>query len=149
MKLSTKGRYGLRAMLDLAVNSDAEHVSLFSIAKRQEISGKYLEQVFSALRNANLVKSVKGAQGGYVLANDPSSIKIGTILRVLEGNIDIVDMDPGFVSLAEDDISYCIRVGVWEKMNERINKLFDSTSLEDLVREHKKMNGSQESMYYI
>ena len=91
MRISTKGRYGLRAMMDLAAYSNGGHVSLSSIAKRQMISTNYLEQVFSVLRNAGLVKSIKGAQGGYVLAKKPSEIRIGTILRVLEGYLSVVD----------------------------------------------------------
>lgn len=84
MKISTKGRYGLRAMLDLALNSLGDHVALSNIAERQDISVSYLEQMFSVLRKAGLLKSVKGAQGGYVLADRPSQIKVGTILRALE-----------------------------------------------------------------
>ena len=83
MKISTKGRYGLRAMLDLALNSKMGHVSLYSIAERQGISESYLEHMFSTLRKAELVKSIKGAQGGYTLAYSPSKIKIGTNTKSL------------------------------------------------------------------
>ena len=91
MRLSTKGRYGLRAMVDLAVYSKSEHVALNSIAERQGISMNYLEQVFSTLRKSGLVKSIKGAQGGYILSEEPSNIKVGRILRVLEGPLSVID----------------------------------------------------------
>ena len=84
MKVSTKGRYGLRAMIDLSLYSKNELVPLASIAERQDISKSYLEQVFSALRKAGLVKSIKGAQGGYSLSTGPEDITVGMILRALE-----------------------------------------------------------------
>ena len=150
IKLSTKGRYGLRALLDLAVRSNGEHVSLNSIAESQSISENYLEQVFSTLRKAGLVRSVKGAQGGYILAAEPSEIRIGDILRALEGNLCVIDVDAETSSgSTENGIQRCIRINVWDRMNERINELVDSLTLEDLVNEFKKMNGSQTLMFYI
>ena len=90
MKLSTKGRYGLRAMLDLALHSESEAVSIASIAARQNISESYLEQLIAKLRKAGLVSSVRGAGGGYVLTKMPEEISVGDILRALEGNLDAV-----------------------------------------------------------
>jgi Rrf2 family protein len=148
MKISTKGRYGLRAMLDLAVYSLGDQVSLKSIAQRQGISENYLEQVFSSLRKANLVKSVKGAQGGYILGRDASDITVGEILRVLEGRLSVVD-------LAEDDsqtgrdIEKCLSRNVWKKLNDCINSLADSITLEDLMTEYKKAQGDSSLMFYI
>ncbi|MCX7746475.1 MAG: Rrf2 family transcriptional regulator [Clostridia bacterium] len=149
MKLSTKGRYGLRAMLDLAAHSSGDHVSLNSIAERQNISENYLEQVFSILRKAGLVKSVKGAQGGYVIANHPSNTKVGTILRALEGNLSVVDesLEEGDASLTS--IQNCIKINVWDKMNEGLNQVVDSLTLEDLVNEYRKMNDQSVLMFYI
>ena len=149
IKLSTKGRYGLRALLDLAVRSNGEHVSLNSIAESQSISENYLEQVFSTLRKAGLVRSVKGAQGGYVLAGSPSEIRIGDILRALEGNLCVIDVDAETSGGGENSIQRCIRINVWDRMNQSINELVDSLTLEDLVNEFKKMNGSQSLMFYI
>ena len=83
MKLSTKGRYGLKAMFELSINQNAGPIPLKYIAKRQNISEQYLEQIFSALKKSGLVKSVRGAQGGYLLAKDPSDITVGNILTVL------------------------------------------------------------------
>jgi Rrf2 family protein len=145
MKISTKGRYGLRSMVDLAVYSSGEHVSLFSIAERQNISENYLEQVFSVLRKAGLVKSVKGAQGGYILADLPSNITVGQILRALEGNLSVIDEE----EMKNASIQYCINKNVWEKINENINKTVDAITLEDLANEFNKINGNLSLMFCI
>ncbi|HHV28509.1 RrF2 family transcriptional regulator [Acetivibrio mesophilus] len=149
MKFSTKGRYGLRAMIDLAVYSNGEYVTLASIAERQGISTNYLEQVFSALRKSGLVKSAKGAQGGYVLSESPSDIKVGRILRVLEGPLSVTDEDDENLAGNESCIRNCIRINVWEKMNNSLNELVDSVTLEDLAEDYRKRNGIDNSMYYI
>jgi len=146
MKLSTKGRYGLRAMLELAVRSNGDHVSLNVIAESQDISENYLEQVFSLLRKAGLVKSVKGAQGGYVLAGKPSEITVGDVLRALEGRLCLIDTDEG---PEENIIKRCIRENVWDKMNSKINEIVDSMTLEDLVNEYMKLSAQEPMMYYI
>lgn len=148
MKISTKGRYGLRSMVDLAVYSSGEHVSLFSIAERQNISENYLEQVFSVLRKAGLVKSVKGAQGGYILADLPSNITVGQILRALEGNLSVIDEEE-MKNASIQSIQYCINKNVWEKINENINKTVDAITLEDLANEFNKINGNLSLMFYI
>lgn len=145
MKISTKGRYGLRAMLDLALNSATNHVSLCSIAERQNISESYLEQMFSVLRKAELVKSVKGAQGGYILASNPAYIKVGTILRVLEGNLSVISDENKDVNVFES----CIKANVWDRMNQSISQIVDSITLEDLMEDCKKMNGENNYMFYI
>lgn len=149
MKISTKGRYGLRSMVDIAVNSSGDQVPLCSIAERQNISENYLEQVFSALRKAGLVKSIKGAQGGYVLADHPSNIKVGTILRCLEGDLLVVNEDLEDDTSSEYTIQKCIKVNVWDKINESIEKVVDSLTLEDLANDYKKMNNKYVPMYYI
>jgi Rrf2 family cysteine metabolism transcriptional repressor len=148
MKISTKGRYGLRAMVDLAINASVEHVALNAVAERQNISMNYLEQVFAALRKAGLVKSVKGAQGGYILSRDPASIKVGDILRVLEGNLSVVDESE--INYDDDkSIQYCLKLYVWDKIDESINSIIDSITLEDLVNEYKRINDIDAVMYYI
>lgn len=148
MKVSTKGRYGLRSMIDLAINSTNGHVALCFIAERQNISVNYLEQVFSTLRKSGLVKSVKGAQGGYSLAENPSKITIGRILRAMEGDLSLVEELDSKVDL-DNSLQHCIKVNVWDKMTERLNQLVDSITLEDMVNEYKKMNGTASQMYYI
>jgi Rrf2 family cysteine metabolism transcriptional repressor len=144
MKLSTKGRYGLRALLDLAVNSEGSHVSLYNIADRQKISVNYLEQVFSTLRKSGIVRSIKGAQGGYMLDVNPANIKVGDILRNLEGSLSVVDDGP------EENIGSmerCICTKVWNRLNESINNVIDSITLQDLITEYR--HSANYMMYYI
>ncbi|WP_054873426.1 RrF2 family transcriptional regulator [Oxobacter pfennigii] len=147
MKISTKGRYGLRAMLDLAVNSLGDQVALKSIAQRQGISENYLEQVFSSLRKAGLVKSIKGAQGGYILGKSSSDITIGEILRTLEGSLSIIDDKSK--SNTEDKFEYIISSNVWEKVDSCIDDIVNSVKLEDLVIEYKKITDNSSFIYYI
>lgn len=149
MKISTKGRYGLRALLDLAIHSNGEHVPLSNIAERQEISENYLEQVFSTLRKAGLIRSVKGAQGGYILVDKASKIKVGTILRVLEGDLSVADEEISSQERYDLSLQHCIQANVWDKMTESINSLVDSITLEDLLQEYKLMHGKSNIMYYI
>ena len=144
MKLSTKCRYGLRALVDLAVFSENGHVALHEIAGRQEISLKYLEQDFSVLRRAGIVKSVKGAQGGYLLSKSPSDIRISEIVSVLEGDlllIDIADSD-------QTDIRAFLTRRVWTKVNENVSTSLRSMTLADLVDDYR-LQQSGEEMYYI
>lgn len=148
MKISTKGRYGLRAMIDLTVNSAGDHVALNSIAERQNVSENYLEQVFSTLRKAGLVKSIKGAQGGYVLAHKASDITVGNILRALEGNLSVID-ETSEGKEASASMEQCLSSNVWEKINESVNSVVDAITLEDLVNDYKKLNGNLSLMFYI
>lgn len=144
MKVSTKGRYGLRAVIDLIINSNGENVPLITIAERQDISKNYLEQVFSSLRKAGIVNSTKGAQGGYYLADKPSNITIGDVLRVLEGDLSVVNSDP---DSQENLIEQCIQKNVWDKIDNQVNEIIDGITLEDLVNEIR--NDSNILMYYI
>lgn len=148
MKISTKGRYGLRALVDLAISSTGEHVSLNSIAQRQGVSENYLEQVFSALRKAGIVRSIKGAQGGYILSDSPSNITVGEILRALEGDLSIVDEDIDSKSSSQS-VEYSVVKSVWDEVNKSIYKVVDSITLEDLVNEYRVLNESLSLMYYI
>ncbi len=144
LKVSTKGRYGLRAIIDLIINSNGENIPLITIAERQDISKNYLEQVFSALRKAGIVKSTKGAQGGYYLADKPSNITVGDVLRVLEGDLSVVSSD---LDDQDNPIEECISRNVWEKVDSKVNEIIDSITLEDLVNEYR--NDSNTLMYYI
>jgi Rrf2 family protein len=148
MKLSTKGRYGLRALVDLAVHSYKGHQPLAQIAERQNISEIYLEQVFSTLRKNGVVKSIKGAQGGYLLNEEPQNITIGKILRILEGDLSIVDEKVRSDS-EEKSVAYCVYENVWRKIDENINELVDSITLEELVEDYKKNHGLLPNMYHI
>jgi Rrf2 family cysteine metabolism transcriptional repressor len=145
MKLSTKGRYGLRAILDLAIHSQEHHVSLYNIAERQKISINYLEQIFTLLKNNGLVKSIKGAQGGYFLADKPSNIKVGTVLRNLEGSLHIVDEDEK-QDIDNIALNNSIKRNVWDKLNYSIDSIVDSISLQDLMDD---CSDNTQHMYYI
>lgn len=134
-------------MVDLALNSTTEQVSLNSIAERQKISVHYLEQVFSLLKKGGLVKSVKGSQGGYILAENPVKITVGVILRALEGDLLITDENETMPS--PDSIEYCLTINVWNKLNDSINSLVDSITLEDLVNNYKTLNINMAIMAYI
>ena len=143
MKISTKGRYGLRAVMDLCLNSNGDYVSLISIAERQNISKNYLEQVFSALRKSGIVKSVKGSQGGYLLNGKTSEVTIGNILRALEGDLSVVKED----SSSTSKIEMCIKMNLWDKIDQKLNEIIDNMTLEDLINEYNK--GTDSMMYYI
>jgi len=139
MNISTKGRYGLRSMVDIAVHSLGEYIPLKIIAERQVISENYLEQVFSILRKANLVKSARGSQGGYTLSREASKITVGEVLRILEGDLNISGDDDGTLSV-DNNIKICIDTIVWQEVNEQINKVIDSVTLQDLVEKYKSLN---------
>ena len=148
MQISTKGQYGLKAMLDLAIYFSDTPISLSDIAKRHDLSLGYLEQVFSILRKGGLVKSIKGAQGGYIPTNSPDNIKVGDILRVLEGSLQIINKKDG-EGAAESSMEYCLRTMVWERIEESVRKTVNSVTLGDLVAEKKRLDGSLADMYYI
>lgn len=148
MKVSTKGRYGIRALVDLAVHSTESHVSLVSIAERQKISLNYLEQVFATLRKAGLVKSIKGSQGGYVLAKSSREMTIAEVLSVLEGDFRIVD-DNLFPNGEVDLIRSAIQTLLWDKINTNVNDFLTSISIEDLADEYRRLNNEFPEMYYI
>ena len=132
MKISTKGRYALRLMLDLATYQTGEPVSLKDVAKRQGISDKYLEQIISVLNKAGYVRSIRGAQGGYVLKKNPEDYTVGMILRLTEGGLAPVSC------VGEDAVecerrAECVTVRIWEKINDAVNNVVDSITLADLI----------------
>ena len=141
MKISTKGRYALRLMIDLAENSSGNPVSLKDVAKRQGISDKYLEQIISVLNKAGYVRSVRGAQGGYLLKSDPETYTVGMILRQTEGSL-------APVSCIEDDKIICDRQEqcvtsiVYKKINDAISNVVDNITLQDLVDWQSEKNGT-------
>ncbi|NJD01444.1 MAG: Rrf2 family transcriptional regulator [Ruminiclostridium sp.] len=149
MKLSTRGRYGLKAMLDLAIHNSEGQVVLKNIAERQGISENYLEQLFAVLKKAKLVKSLRGSQGGYTLGCSADQISVGDILRALEGSfapVECVAEDhPAFCSRFD----YCVTKGIWEKIRDSINAVIDSTSLESLVEEYRKCRKGDDYIYHI
>ena len=136
LKLSTKGRYGLKAMLDLALNSPEGAVTIKSIAERQSLSENYLEQLFLSLRKANLIKSIRGAQGGYIITKDPKEITVGDILRALEGSLSPVECIDKEGSDKCNRSDYCVSQVIWKKIRDGINQVVDSISLNDMMNEY-------------
>lgn len=137
MKLSTKGRYGVKAMVDLAINYGSKPVSIKSISVRQNISEYYLEQLFASLRKAKLIKSIRGAQGGYVLNKLPQDILVSEIMEVLEGPIEVSDcLEEGTCS----NVDCCATRLLWARIKDSIDSVLKSTSLKDVVDDYKSMN---------
>ncbi len=140
MKISTKGRYALRLMLDLAQNNTGEPVRIKDIAARQELSDKYLEQIISVLNKARFVKSIRGPQGGYRLTREPEQYTVGMILRLTEGSL-------APVACLEDEVNLCERqdtcatLKLWQMLNQAISDVVDRVTLEDLVEwENEKLD---------
>ena len=132
MKISTKGRYALRLMLDIALNDAKTPVRIKDIAERQQISDKYLEQIVSSLNKAGFVKSLRGPQGGYRLTKKPEEYTVGMILRLIEGSL-------APVACLDDDINNCTRADrcptliLWEKVYDAISEVVDNITLADLI----------------
>ena len=141
MKISTKGRYALRLMLDLAQNAGGKPVSIKEISNRQGISDKYLEQIISILNSAGYVRSVRGPQGGYLLKNAPGFYTVGMILRLTEGSL-------APVSCVEDNAEACGRIEncatmlLWKRLNDAINDIVDNVTLADLMEWQDNSGGN-------
>lgn len=140
MKVSTKGRYALRMMIDLAQNNTGIPISLKDVASRQGISDKYLEQIISILNKAGYVKSIRGAQGGYLLRRSPSEYTVGMILRLTEGSLAPVSCVEGEEMECERQDA-CVTVLVWKRINDAINEVVDNITLQDLVDWQNEKNG--------
>ncbi|MBE6022944.1 MAG: Rrf2 family transcriptional regulator [Cellulosilyticum sp.] len=151
MKISTKSRYGLRTLVDLAIHSAEEQVPLVHIAKRQNLSVNYLEQVFAILKKANIVKSVKGAQGGYILARPAREITVGDILRAIEGELLIVEEEvrKNESSMLYQNMQICLQREVWNKIAESVKQTIDQITLEDLTNDYRNILLNDIDMYYI
>ena len=147
MKLSKKSRYGLRALIDLAVNSRTELVSLGSIAQRNDISAQYLEHVFSALRKGHIVKSMKGSQVGYFLEREPEEITVAQIVEALEGTYDLEDeVDRNNVGRGDQE---AIQHLIIDRINDCVQEILEDVTLKDLVDAYEGYQDSVEGMYYI
>ena len=131
MKLSTKGRYGLRAAVALAMYAKDEPVSISTIAAREELSESYLEQLFAKLKKAGLVHSIRGTNGGYQLSRPAEDISVGDVLRALEGNMVSVDCPDSESQCAK--YGSCVTKYVWKRINNSINDTMDAITLEELV----------------
>lgn len=141
MRISTKGRYALRLMLDLALNDHGQPVRIKDISERQGISNKYLEQIISTLTKAGFVKSLRGPQGGYRLAKNPDQYTVGMILRLMEGSLSPV-------ACLDDEENMCTRgnecatILLWKKLDDAIKGVVDTVTLGDLVEWHQNKAGN-------
>ena len=137
MKISTKGRYVLRMLLDLAEHRGEGYIALKDIAKRQGISKKYLEQIIPLLNNTDILVASRGYQGGYMLAKSPDMYTVGDILRITEGSIAPVTCLEGGSSVCERD-GQCMTLYVWEGLEKVISDYLDSITLQDILDRHRK-----------
>ena len=137
MKLSTKGRYGARALLELALSYGSGPVMVRKIAEKQDISERYLEHILNALRAAGLVKSKRGAHGGYELLDEPSGTTLGEIIRSLEGPLEIV---PCIRANGCPKISRCVMCEIWNEIKSSIDEIINGITLEDMVKRHHKLH---------
>jgi Rrf2 family protein len=147
MKLSTKVRYGVRALVDLALYSNDQPVLVQAIAERQNLSRKYLENLLVSLKSAGIVRSLRGARGGYILARPAREITLEMITNALEGPTRLID--------CVDDRSACDRIDIcstrdfWKDMTQRLKSLLKETTLEDLVKKAREKEEAAAPMYYI
>ena len=142
MKLSTKGRYGVKAMVDLAIHYGDLPVSIKTISERQSISEYYLEQLFSPLRKAELIRSIRGAQGGYVLNREPKDITVADVMNVLEGPVEIAEC---IDSTECDNVDFCATRLLWEKIKNSIDEVMENITLQDIVDDY--INMKEESRF--
>lgn len=147
MKISTKIRYGARAMLELASHYGEGPIELKEIARQEDISLKYLEQVINPLRAAGLVKSIRGSKGGYSLAKAPSEICLYDVVETLEGPLHLLEClhDPK----ACQRVPSCVTRDIWKEVSDAISKIFNSVTLEDMVNRKKEKEGRDSPMYQI
>ena len=141
MKLTTKGRYAVMAMADLASYQNGKPVSLIDISLRQNISLSYLEQLFSKLKNEQLVKSVRGSSGGYVLEKNPKDIKLSNIIFAVDEQVKTLNCKRESKKGCNGRSTKCITHNLWDDLEQHINKFFDNVSLNDLLKQkHADMN---------
>ena len=137
MRISTRGRYGIKAMVDLAMNTDGEKcVPLKSIAQRQGIPENYLEHLFFFLKRSGVVKSIRGAQGGYILNEKPENISVGDLLKILEGSLALVDClenQPPKKKCGNANCGECVVRDAWEIISDKLAEAAHSISLKDLI----------------
>ena len=135
MKLSTRGRYGIHAMYDLALYAEGGPQPIKAIAEREGVPEAYLEQLIAVLKRAGLVTSVRGAQGGYMLARRPEEITVGDVLRALEGGLNLVDCLEA--DAACDKACDCASRIVWQKLRDGLNRIVDGITLRDMIEDYR------------
>lgn len=148
MKFSKKSRYGLRALVDLSLRSKKEYVTLSSIAERNGISQQYLEHIFATLRRSNIIKSVKGPQGGYSLNRPSKDIKISEVIRVLEGDF-YLEAELSEESLSQDKLGLTIQTLIIDRLNKQVEEILEDITLEDLEKDYISNCQDLLGMYYI
>ena len=140
MKLSTRGRYGLRVMLELALHEADRPVMMSRIAEAQEISRKYLHNLLTILKNAEYVRAVRGSAGGYILAIPPEKIRLGELVEALEGRWSLVDCIPNPQTCHRS--ATCVTREIWDEVSQAARAVLDSMTLADLVERHRKKNAA-------
>ena len=140
MKLTTKGRYAVMAMADLALFKDKGPISLTDISLRQNISLAYLEQIFIKLKNNNLVKSVRGAKGGYILENSPEEIRISNIISAVNEEVKTLNCKKDSKKGCNNRNTKCITHNLWDQLDNHINNFFEKVKLNDLVKKNQILN---------
>ena len=140
MKLTTKGRYAVMAMADLASFKDQGPVSLKDISLRQNISLAYLEQIFIKLKNNNLVKSIRGAKGGYELGLSPDEIKISNIISAVDEEVKMLNCKKDSKKGCNNKSTKCITHNLWDQLDKHINNFFEKVRLRDLVKKNQILN---------
>ena len=139
MKLTTKGRYAVMAMADLALYKDNGPTSLSDISLRQNISLPYLEQIFIKLKNSNLVKSTRGAKGGYVLEKPANDIKISNIISAVDEEVKMLNCKKESKKGCNNKSTKCITHNLWDQLDQHINNFFEKVKLQDLVKKKFKL----------
>ena len=134
MKLSTKGRYAVKAMADLATNSNGSAISLTEISSRQNISLAYLEQIFLKLKNNKLVKSSRGANGGYVLEKPASEIRLSSIIFAVDEKVKTLNCKKDSKRGCNNKSTKCITHNLWDQLDQHINGFFEKVKLQDLTK---------------
>jgi Rrf2 family protein len=145
MKVSTKGRYALRMLLDLAEHKNEGYISLKDIAERQDISRKYLEQIVTLLNSADMLRTNRGYQGGYMLAREPDQYTVGQVLRITEGkltSVSCLEDEPNKCERSGD----CITLSVWQGLDKVVNEYLDGITLQTIIDEYNPASADE---YYI
>ena len=140
MKISTKGRYALRMLIDLASNHEDGYISLKDIAERQDISKKYLEQIVPMLNKSGILRTNRGNKGGYMLAKAPNELTVGDVLRATEGNIapmSCLEYEPNTCPRCQD----CATLYIWEGLYKAVNEYLDSITIQDIIDRAINLNG--------
>jgi Rrf2 family transcriptional regulator, iron-sulfur cluster assembly transcription factor len=140
MKLTTKGRYAVMAMADLALFKDRGPISLTDISLRQNISLAYLEQIFIKLKNNNLVKSVRGAKGGYTLEILPEEIKISNIISAVDEEVKTLNCKKESKKGCNNKSTKCITHNLWDQLDKHINNFFEKVKLQDIIKKNQILN---------